>query len=319
MEKLYIWGDKIPGNSQKSKIDVLDIHKEYTEEDLFEKYPGIWDKTSAELGDLSGNDTMVFHQEIENGPAKMTYEDEPFLIPYLVEGSERCVIICPGGAYLTKVMEDEKATAEALNRAGISAFILWYRTYPYYAPLMFLDCQRAIRYVRYHASDYGITPEKIALIGFSAGGNLAFESYYWLRNRNLMPEDYSSDEIDKVDATVAGLAGVYPALSLVNDKIIAILAGRDTYDNLKKRDQFAKEYEIFSRVQKGDAPLFLCAAMDDVIVDPTHLLTLTKIAKEKEIPVELHLFPQGGHGLNDETILKLWKKLFITWLDRLFN
>ncbi|WP_423216350.1 alpha/beta hydrolase [Streptococcus equinus] len=319
MEKLYIWGENIPGNSQKSKTDVLDIHKEYTEQDLAEKYPGIWDKSTSELGDLSGNDTTVFHHEIENGPAKMTYEDEPFLIPYLVEGSERCVIICPGGAYLIKGMTEEKATAKALNQAGISAFILWYRTYPYYAPLMFLDCQRAIRYVRYHASDYGIDPEKIALIGFSAGGNLAFESYYWLRNRNLMPEDYSSDEVDKVDATVAGLAGVYPAISLVNDKIIAILAGRDTYDNPEKRDQFAKEYDIFSRVQKGDAPLFLCAAMDDAIVDSTHLLTLTKIAKEKDIPVELHLFPQGGHGLNDEIILKQWKNLFITWLDRLFN
>ncbi|SDQ41202.1 Prolyl oligopeptidase family protein [Streptococcus equinus] len=318
MEKLYIWGDKIPGNSKKCKTDILDIHKEYSQQEIIEKYPGIWDKTSSELGDLSGNDTMVYHQEIEHGPAKMTYEDEPFLIPYIVEGSDSCVIICPGGAYLTKVMEDEKATAEALNRAGISAFILWYRTYPYHAPLMFLDCQRAIRYVRYHASDYGIDPEKIVLIGFSAGGNLAVETYYWLRNRNLMP-DYSLDEVDKVDAKVVGLAGVYPAISLVNDKIIAILAGRDTYDNPEKREHFTKEYDIFSQVQKGDVPLFLCAAMDDTIVDPVHLLTLTSIAKEKEIPVELHLFPQGGHGFNDETILKQWKELFILWLKRILN
>lgn len=76
---LYIWGEQIPGNNKRLKTDVLNIHEEYTPHDLFEKYPGVWDKSSDELGDLSGNDTMVYRQEIEHGPAEITYTDRPFL------------------------------------------------------------------------------------------------------------------------------------------------------------------------------------------------------------------------------------------------
>ena len=200
MEKrIPIWGETIPGNRPESKRDVMDWHEEYTQEDLFMKYPGIWDKSTPEIGDLSGNDTMVYRQEIQTGLAKETYEDVPFLIPYLKEGSDRCVIICPGGAYLTKSMDSEgEHIAQFLNEAGISAFVLWYRSYPNRAPLMYLDCQRAIRYVRFHADEFGIDPGKIGIVGFSAGGNLCGVTALVFRNEPVVWEGYTPDEVDAV-------------------------------------------------------------------------------------------------------------------------
>ena len=104
--RIPIWGETIPGNRPESKRDVMDWHEEYTQEDLFMKYPGIWDKSTPEIGDLSGNDTMVYRQEIQTGLAKETYEDVPFLIPYLKEGSDRCVIICPDICRFVPVVVD---------------------------------------------------------------------------------------------------------------------------------------------------------------------------------------------------------------------
>ncbi|WP_423213971.1 alpha/beta hydrolase [Streptococcus equinus] len=331
-KKIYIWGEQIPGNSDKSKTDILEIHKEYSNQDLFEKYPGIWDKSSQELGDMSGNDTMVYRQEIENGPAGMTYEDKPFLVPHLVEGSDKCVLICPGGAYLSKAMVEEgEDIAAFLNAAGISAFVLWYRSYPYRAPFMYLDCQRAIRYLRYHAKDFGFDPSKIAMVGFSAGGNLVSVTNFLIRNQAVSVEGYQADAIDEMDASVAGVAGIYPAVAIEDDKIIAVLGSKDIYNTLELRQKFAKKYDVFSNVQEGDAPLFLCAAIDDEVVPVKHLVRLANIALGKNIPVELHLFSEGGHGFggciaeqmpqfyHDRTAVKQWKALFVNWLNRLFK
>ena len=132
-ELIPIWGDVIPGNTGESKHDRMH-----------------WD------------DTLVYREEIKDGYAKETYADVPFLVPYLVPGSKKCVISCPGGAYLSKSIDNEgEQIAEFLNAAGISCFVLWYRAYPYKAPYMFLDLQRAIRFLRFHAEEYGFDPDQI--------------------------------------------------------------------------------------------------------------------------------------------------------------
>ena len=327
---IYIWGEQIPGNRSISKTDVLDIHEEYTSQDLFERYPGIWDKSTDELGDLSGNDTLVYRQEIEHGPAQMTYEDQPFLLPYLVEGSDRAVLVCPGGAYLTKAMENEgEQIAAFLNAAGISVFVLWYRSYPYRAPLMFLDAQRAVRYLRYHAADFGFHPDRLGLLGFSAGGHLAGTTALILRDQDWLSEfDYRPDVIDAVEAKVTTVGLIYPAIHLQGDKILAVLAGKDTYQDPDLRDRFADQYDMRNYLQEGDAPLFICAAMDDEVVPAQHTLELVAAAREKSIPTELHLFTEGGHGFggcqgpqmpqfyHDWTLVEQWKDLYVRWLKR---
>ena len=329
-EALPIWGKMIPGNTGASKRDVMNIDTSLTMEDVFTKYPGIWDKSTPELGDLRGNDFMVWDQEMQNGYAEETYSDVPILVPYLVENSDRCVILCPGGAYLTKSMDSEGAeVAAVLNDAGISAFVLWYRSYPYRAPLMYLDCQRSVRYVRYHASEYGVDPEKIAVAGFSAGGNLCGVEALCFGNKPVEFEGYTPDEIDAVDGAPSALGLIYPAVSMKDDKIVAVIAGKDVYSNPEKRNTFAAQYDLLTHVSEDTPPTFLCACMDDDVVPPLRLAELTCAYKEKGASCELHLFPYGGHGFGgcvphvvgpfppaDFTAVSQWLELFVNWLER---
>ena len=331
---LPIWGDstRIPGNTGESKSDVMHIDKSLTMEDVFTRYPGIWDKSTPELGDLKGNDYLVWFEEMAHGYGEESYSDVPQLIPFPAEGSDRCVILCPGGAYLTKSMLSEgQEVAEFLNAAGISAFVLWYRSYPYRAPLMYLDAQRAVRYVRYHAADWGVDPGKIALAGFSAGGNLAGVEALCFRNEPVDWPGYVSDEIDAVDGNPNALGLVYPAISMHGDKIVAVIAGRDVYEDAERREAFADRYDLRTHVQKGDLPMFLCACADDDVVPPPFLLELAGECMKQGVPCETHLFPYGGHGFGaciphqmgpfppaDFSACRQWRELFVQWMKQVF-
>lgn len=331
-EKIMIWGAGVPGNAPESKTDIMHWDDSISAEEVFTKYPGIWDKSTEKIGDMKGNDTMVWRDEIRDGYAKETYEDEPFLVPYLVPGSKRCVISCPGGAYLTKSIENEGTQiAEFLNDAGISCFVLWYRSYPYKAPYMFLDLQRAIRYVRFHAAEYGIDPEKIATVGFSAGGNLAAVQAMITRNQPVEAFHYEPDEVDRVDGNPNAVGLIYPAVSVKNDKIQVVMNGKDAYNDPQSRKEFGEIYEVKDFVKEGDAPFFLCNAMDDDVIDPFLMAEFGRKLKEKGVSAEIHMFPYGGHGFGgckpqplppipglkepDLTAVSQWKELFIKWLD----
>ncbi len=330
---LPIWGAHIPGNTGESKYTDMPVDTTMTTMDVFTKYPGIWDKSTPELGDLRGNNYLVWDQEIQNGYGEETYSDVPVLIPYLAEGSDRCVILCPGGAYLTKSMDSEGAeVAQVLNEAGISAFVLWYRSFPYHAPLMYLDCQRAVRYVRCHAGEFGIHPDKIAAAGFSAGGNLCGVEALCFRDEPVVWPGYEPDEVDAVSGEVNALGLIYPAVSMKDDKIVAVIAGKEVYNDPQRRNAFAAQYDLLTHVREGDAPAFLCACMDDDVVPPIRLAELAAAYKASHVPCELHLFPYGGHGFGaciphpvgpfpvaDFSACRQWLGLFTNWLNHLFG
>lgn len=332
MEKIKIWGENIPFNSSKSKMDILDVHKEYTMEDIFQNHPGVFDLSCDFTEDMSGNDTMVYREEIISGKAKDTFEDEPYLIPYILEGSKKCVISCPGGAYLMKDMANEgEDVAAFLNAAGISCFVLWYRSYPYKSPVMFRDCQRAIRYIRFHSADYGIDPEDINIIGFSAGGNLAGTTVEIFRNTPIEAEGYVPDEVDQTSAHVKTLGLIYPAVTFENSKaLLQCVEDRELLRDEKERNRLAEYYTIKNHVQEKDAPAFICSALDDKLIPALEVFELGKVYKEKNVPFELHIFDRGGHGFGgcnperanpmfppDYTRVVHWKELYATWLKSL--
>ena len=332
-ETLRIWGDVIPGNTGRNKLDDMNVDPEMTMEDVFTKYPGIWDKESDEIGDLRGNDFLVWNEEMQHGYAETTYTDVPVLIPFICEGSDRCVILAPGGAFLTKSMDSEGSEiAEVLNVAGISAFVLWYRSYPYRSPYMYLDCQRAVRYVRYHAAEYGIDPSKIAVAGFSAGGNLVGVEALCFRDEPVNEKGYEPDEIDKVSGDPDAVGLIYPAVTLADDKAIAVVAGMEYWNDPDKRAEFGARYDMRTHVQEGDAPAFLCACMDDAVLPALRLTELAKAYDDKGVQCELHIFPYGGHGFGsciprqmgpfappDYSACQQWMGLFTNWINRVFG
>lgn len=327
--RLPIWGESIPGNSGKSKSDIMNIDESLSTEQIFAMPDSVWDKSSEVLGDMVGDATLAWRYEIQEGYAEETYSDVPFLVPYLVPGSERCVISCPGGAYLFKSMDNEgEDIAAFLNAAGISCFVLWYRSYPYKAPYMFLDCQRTVRYVRHHAAEYGIHPDKIATLGFSAGGNLCGVQALCLGDAPVRVEGYVPDAIDRADGRPNAVGMCYPAVEMEKDKALACIAGLDVYQDREKRYAFAKNYDMRTHVHSDAAPVFLCNCMDDGVLPPMGLAELAAAYQKQGVDCELHMFPRGGHGFGGcverpgrsggmgYSAASQWKGLFVNWLKR---
>ena len=211
-KKINIW-DKAPGNSEKNKLDDMKI-------DMSSSYF----KSNGDLvGSIVNNeyvdveekiDTYTYFHEIKNGHEKETYEDIPYIIPYFAEKSDSVVIIVPGGGYAHKSMDenDEEGAeiAKTLQKNGINAFVLHYRSNPYEYPIPMLDLQRAIRYIKYHYKSYEINKNKVGVIGFSAGGNLVGNYINLVMGKDMFPDGYKKNEIDKEDDKIAGAALIYP-------------------------------------------------------------------------------------------------------------
>lgn len=105
-----------------------------------------------------------------------------------------------------------KDIAISLNEASISAFVLHYRFNPYEYPIPQLNFQRAVRYLRYHASEFGFDSKNISL-RFSAGGNQIGAYLNLIMGNAYFPEDYTPDEIDSVEDSVLAMGMIYPALT----------------------------------------------------------------------------------------------------------
>ena len=223
---------------------------------------------------------------------------------------------------------DHSLLACFLNEQGISAFVLWYRSYPYHMPLPYMDLQRAVRFLRYHADDYLIDPDKIAAVGFSAGGNLAAVTNLVLRNAPVVWEGYEPDEIDTADGRVNACGLIYAAISMEEDKIVGVVGGREIYEDPDRRAAFADQYDPIGHLQEGDCPLFLAAAQDDEVVPVQFNERLHQKAIEKQVPYEIHIYPYGGHGFgaciheqmpmfgSDWTEVRKWKMQFAEWITR---
>lgn len=199
------------------------------------------------------------------------------------------VIISPGGGnkYLAMNLEGTEIAAW-LNKIGITAFVLQYRV-PYQQKGSLQDIQRAIRLIRSKAKEWNIDTNKIGVIGFSAGGNLAARAATNFNNRTYAPED----KIDSLSCRPDFALLIYPgSLSKGSDhKLIPQLP-----------------------VEKDDPPMFLFVANDDPIGLP---LSFGYALHEAKVPMELHVYPKGGHGYGlrkGNPAAEAWPKLAENWL-----
>ncbi|MGB3801204.1 MAG: alpha/beta hydrolase, partial [Lewinella sp.] len=226
----------------------------------------------------------------------------------------QAVIICPGGGYARLAYDKEGVwMAERLNQDSITAFVLKYRI-PQdetnvdrsLAPLM--DAQQAIRMVRRGASDYGVDPDRIGIMGFSAGGHLAATAatQFW---RNADPT-----ETDTTSVRPDFAALIYPVISF--DSTITHAGSRN---NLIGESPAAGLVELFSadrQVTADTPPSFLVHAADDRAVPVANSLRYYERCIQHGVSVEMHLYPGGGHGfgLNNTTTPDDWTERLVNWL-----
>jgi acetyl esterase/lipase len=212
------------------------------------------------------------------------------------------MVICPGGGYwnLAWDLEGEEVAAW-LNTVGMTGIVLKYRVprrpgqpEPLPAPGPLLDSQRAVSLVRSKAKEWGIDPDRIGIVGFSAGGHLAV-----MTATNFDQRAYESiDDIDKVSCRPNFAVAVYPGYLVPEDKDTDVLAP-------------------YIRIPAGTPPIFLVHASDDAESGPEHSVAMYLALKRARVPSELHVYAAGGHGFGVRQSSKpcsTWPERCIAWL-----
>ena len=210
------------------------------------------------------------------------------------------VLICPGGGYWNLYWQLEgEEVATWLNSLGATGIILKYRVprrpddtkgEPARRPLQ--DAQRAVSLVRSKAKEWGIGPERIGMVGFSAGGHLAIATATSFEKRAYEP----IDDIDKI--------------SCRPDFAILAYSG---YLKAKDKDELAPGL----RIPKGTPPIFLVHGGDDIISDPAHSVVMYQALKRAGVPAELHIYAGAAHDFGvrpSDRPCSTWTRSCADWL-----
>ena len=221
--------------------------------------------------------------------------EQPRLYEYLPGAEERkdaAVILIPGGGYIKQAYETAGVSlAKWLNSIGVTAFVLLHRlpnqpdmTDPVSGPVM--DAQRAVKWVRAHARDYGISPDKIGVMGCSAGAHLS-------GCVNVAKDDLSKcgDELDTVPCRPNFAILISPAAGAANEGNFI----KGAKDNVKK---LLEMYQIDKMVDSTTAPMLMIHASNDRTVSPMNSVEIYKSLISNGVKQSsLHIFPFGAHSI----------------------
>lgn len=324
MEKRKLWGNVIPGNSSKRKAEVMELGSPTFRNMTLDTVRWI---LTVRGGKFHKNGKKVIdtytHIWVKSGDPdyRDSFEDEPYLIPFIAEGSRQAVVLVPGGGYCMKSMENEGTQiAQRLQQAGITAFVLWYRTNPYYQPYPLMDMQRAVRYVRFHAKDYGYDPDKIGAIGFSAGGAQVSLFSNVLRRGLLDIPKYQWDEIDKVSDELNHIGLVYPALSYhFNSTMLYASFPAEKVRREAERKQLCKVYDAVANMNTSGIPHFICYGTKDDMVSLPRIQEYIEILKNTNTPYTEIPIEGAGHGYGaslDNAQYAFWVDEYIRWVKQ---
>ncbi len=247
---------------------------------------------------------------------------QPYLVVYRPKHPNGgALLVAPGGGYARVVLDKEGTALVPIfaEQAGITLFVLRYRL-PDAAvdgatardqPLA--DAQRALRLIRAHAADYGVDPQRIGAIGFSAGGHVAAS----LGTRYDDVVYPARDAIDRVSARPDFLLLLYPVIDM-GSGTAAHTGSRLRLLGRHPDAATMAAYSLQNRVHAGMPPTFLVHAQDDPVVPEENSLLFYQALRQAGVPAELHLFAHGGHGFGTRGIaglpLAAWPQLALGWM-----
>jgi acetyl esterase/lipase len=233
--------------------------------------------------------------------------------PHEVAANGTAVIILPGGGYSHLSMNKEgKKIAEWLNSLGITAFVLKYRLPndqimkdKTIGPLQ--DAQEAIRVIRRNAIEWNVDPNKIGVIGFSAGGHLATTLSTHFDEKVYIP-------IDSLSARPNFSLLIYPVISMNKE-----ITHKGSRENLLGNNPILLQIDKFSnelQVNEKTPPTFLVHATDDQSVPVENSINYYLALKRSKVSAELHIYEKGGHGfgLGVKDTSQFWTSDCIHWL-----
>lgn len=246
-------------------------------------------------------------------------KDKPNLIIYPAPtqtNTGAAVVICPGGGYGNLAMAHEgHDIAKWLNSFGVTGVICDYRHrgkgYGHPAPLQ--DAQRAIRTVRARGAEWGVNPQRIGILGFSAGGHLA----------STAATHFDAGETDAAD-TIQRVS-CRPDFAVLCYAVIAFdepYTHKGSQANLLGKDAAAELVRSLSnekQVTPQTPPTFLWHTDEDTGVPPDNSIAFYSALKKAKVPAELHVFARGRHGLGlalDVPGTNQWSKLCEAWMNQ---
>jgi acetyl esterase/lipase len=241
----------------------------------------------------------------------------PAITPFLPGADQRggaAVVICPGGGYAGLAMEKEGLeVAEWMRERGIAGIVLRYRCGggANQQPVPLEDAQRAIRTVRARAAEWGVDPDRVGILGFSAGGHLASTAATMFDDGDAEAADPIERESSRPDFAVL----VYPVISMVE----GVTHGGSRHNLLGESpsDELAGQWSTDQRVTDQTPPTFLVHASDDEGVPVKNSLLFYEALVAHKIPAELHIYEAGGHGfgmLRGDRPADRWPEQLEPWL-----
>jgi acetyl esterase/lipase len=237
----------------------------------------LWEGSPPTSNGINADETIDENYWITN----VSVPELTIYMPDKAKATGQAVIICPGGGYVGLAWRHEGVQfAQWLNTQGIVGIVLKYRMPNKHKEVPLDDAQQAIRYVRMHAEELGISPSKIGIAGSSAGGHLASTA-----STHFTTQGISS----RPDFTVL----FYPVITA------DILTHGGSKANLLGDDPSLSDVYTFSnekQVNNNTPPALLLLSDDDTVVLPENSVRYYKALKDNGIMASLHIFPTGGHG-----------------------
>ncbi len=241
-------------------------------------------------------------------------------LPTKASATGHAVVVCPGGAYRGLAYDWEgKDIAKWLNANGIAAIVLKYRLPNVFNDSLkhmyaLEDAQRAIRIARHHASEWNFAPDRIGVMGFSAGGHLAA----MLATGYDLQGPHASEAIDTLSARPDFAILMYPVISMTEP--YTHMGSRQSLLGARPDSALIGRYSPQLLVNSMTPPVFMVHAYDDNVVPVENSMIMFQALRAHGIPVELHIFPTGGHGFGLAAAPgkpHSWSGLCIAWLKGL--
>jgi acetyl esterase/lipase len=267
------------------------------------------------------NATYAEKETITNNiPSRYEKVTDPTItvfLPAAEKATGTAVVICPGGGYGALAFDHEGyAIARWLNENGIAGIILKYRlpsdlimTDKSVGPLQ--DAQEAIRIVRRNSAKWKINPQKVGVMGFSAGGHLASTL-----STHFNEKVYESGDTTSARPSFSLL--IYPVISF--DTTVYHAGSRRNLIGNKPSEEQVRRFSNELQITTDTPPAFLVHSADDKAVPVKNSILYFEALNKKNIPAEMHIFQKGGHGYGmsvDKGTQSAWPGLCIKWLNSL--
>lgn len=229
------------------------------------------------------------------------------------------IILSSGGGYVRIAINPKgDAMVRNLNGLGITVFVLKYRLSDYGHPAPFQDVLRAVRTVRSRAAEFAVSPDRIGVMGTSAGGHLSgCAATLWDH-----PDGKTGVAMDTVSARPDFAVLIYPVVTLSQD--FAHVGSRNALLGKSPAPEIQETFSLEKSVRKDSPPFFIVATMADTVVPVMNSLSLYQELVKAGVPSEMHVYAKGNHSSSTDPQygptatwplrLNEWLK-FNGWLD----